>query len=521
MIVYRASGPDGIFRLYRRSMDHFDSVEIADTENGANPFFSPDGQWLGFTVARTLKRVSLAGGPSQILAELPDYPRGASWDDAGYIVVGAASSGLLRVPEGGGNPTSVAAAGEGRRLWYPQVLPGGRAVLFTESRFNESLPRSDAPELQVLELETGRRRVLLPGLAGRFASTGHIVFVREGTVWAIGFDADRLELAGTPVPVVEGIEPGPFSQLAIADAGALAYVAGGREGSQHLVWVDRQGREQIIPVPPRGFTYPRLSPDGTQVALDVREGEIDIWICDLSRQTLRRLTFDPAQDEYPVWSRDGRSIFFASFRNQRWGVFAQAADGTGNVRLVGAGASELDPMSLSADGRRLVVRQGGDLLLLPLNPTGNVLPLLSRPFNEVNGEISPDDRWIAFQSNESGRDEVYVRPFPAVNDGLWQISASGGRQPLWARNGRELFYLGPAGLMSIPIETKGGFQFGQPTVVLEKAADRYWFATAGRAYDVSPDGQRFLMLKEDPQAAARLLVVQNWFDELKRLVPTN
>jgi serine/threonine-protein kinase len=284
------------------------------------------------------------------------------------------------------------------------------------------------------------------------------------------------------------------------------------------VWVDREGREEFVGAPSRGYTYPRLSPDGTRAAIDVREGEIDIFIFDFGRRTLTPLTFDPAQDEYPVWTPEGRRVLFASFRDQQWGVFSQAADGTGNIQRVGSGASELDPMSISPDGRTLVLSRVGDLLLLSLDQTGSISPLLTGTSTEHNAEISPNGRWIAYQSNESGRHEIYVRPFPRVSDGRWQISSGGGSHPVWARSGRELFYISGAGLVSVPVQIGRPFEFGNASVVLKGAPERYWVATVGRAYDVASDGQRFLMLKEEQQAAARIHVVQNWFEELTRLM---
>ena len=518
-LVYRGLGADGVPRLYRRRMDEFESTPINDTENASIPFLSPGDRWLGFVVGRTLKKIALSGGASETIAELPVYPRGVTWDSES-IVVGGGDGGLLRVPVAGGEPVVLASAPAGRQLWFPEVLPGGRAILFTESRLGDTAPGSDVRELQILELDSGRRRVLLPGSEGRFVSSGHIVFLRGGTVWAVAFHPTRFELLGSPVPVVNEIR-GRITQFALADTGSLVYVPSDTVALRRLVWVDRAGREVSIAAPPRGYTYPRVSPDGTRVAIDVREQQIDIWIWHLERETLTRLTFDPAQDEYPVWTRDGHAIFFASFREKSWGAFLQPADGSGPAQRVGTGAKEIDPLSISPDGRTLVLATEGDVVTLPSTRTGDAVPLLNTRFAEHNAEISPDGRWIAYQSNESGRHNVYVRPFPAVSEGLWQISSGGGTHPLWAPNGRELFYISPAGLMRVPTELDRTFQFGRANVVLKGASETYWLSTAGRAYDISPDGARFLMLKEEQEAAARIHVVQNWFRELQRLMATS
>jgi serine/threonine-protein kinase len=254
------------------------------------------------------------------------------------------------------------------------------------------------------------------------------------------------------------------------------------------------------------------------VALDVRGENIDIWMWDFARETLTRLTFDPAQDEYPVWTHDGQGVLFASFRDGAWGVFSQPADGTGTARRVATAVREIDPVSLSPDGRSLVVTGAGNLGVVSLGGGEEVSPLLDMPFVERNGDISPNGRLIAYQSDESGRHEIYVRPFPAVDSGRWQVSGAGGTHPLWARDGGELFFLSPDGLMSAPVRTDSGFDSGTASVVLKDALNRYWLSTVGRPYDVSLDGKRFLMLKDD-ESSAQVHVVVNWFAELTRLVP--
>jgi serine/threonine-protein kinase len=357
----------------------------------------------------------------------------------------------------------------------------------------------------------------LQGSAGRFVPSGHIVFERAGSLWAVAFDTTRLEMLGSPVPVVQTVSGGS-SRFAVTDTGSLAYVPGA-SATRTLVWVDRAGREETIAAPPRGYTYPRVSPDGTRVAIDVRDESIDIWVWAFDGDTLTRLTFDPAQDEYPVWTHDGQRILFASFRDKSWGVFSQAADGSGTAERVGTGPAEIDPLSLSPDGRTLVGRAEGDLVAVPLSESADVSALMQTRFAELNADISPDGRWIAYQSDESGRSEVYVRPYPAMTSGLWQVSTSGGTHPVWAKNGRELFYLASPGLMSMPIQPGASFAFGNPRVVVKNAADTYWLSSVGRSYDVAPSGDRFLMLKEESQTTS-IHVVQNWQTELRRLLPT-
>jgi serine/threonine-protein kinase len=416
-LVYPAYGPDGQRRLYRRSMDQFESNLIENSENGTGAFFSADGRWMGFVVGRTLKRVLTTGGPAQTIAELSIFPRGASWDGEA-IVVGGGSAGLMRIPLNGAKPTVIVAATDGHELLYPQVLSGGRTILFTQSKFSAGARGAEAPEMQIVELDTGERHALAEGSAGRVITSGQLIFLRDGAVWAAAFDSNRLAVRGSAVPVTTQQDIGGF---AVSDDGSLAYALSNFAVPRRMVWVSRTGREETIAAPPRGYTYPRLSPDGKRLAIDVRDEGIDIWVWNFAGETLTRLTFDPTQDEYPVWTRDSRQIYFASFRDKQWGVFAQSADGSGTIERVKTGSQEIDPLALSPDGRTLVARIGADVFTLALGQSAEPSPLLATRFDEINAEVSPDGRWLAYQSNESGRHEIYVRPLAAGARGLWQV----------------------------------------------------------------------------------------------------
>jgi eukaryotic-like serine/threonine-protein kinase len=523
-LVYRGRGRDGVFRLFRRTLNQFDAVPVGDAEVEEAPFFSPDGQWIGFAIGTTLKKVPLLGGPSQTIAQLPATARGAHWGADGAIVLGVRGAGVMRVAAAGGTPTVVVAPKDGAQYWYPQFVQGGRAILYTST---DNAP--DAGNLQVAILATGERRTLLPGSAGHVLPTGHLVFVRGGSLWAVGFDEDRLQVVGTPVPVVEGVrvETGGAVQYAIANNGTLAYLPGGNTSrTAQLSWIDRAGHEDPLGAPPRAYVYPRISPDGTRVAIDIRDQDDDIWVWDLARRTLTRLTFDSTPDTYPTWSRDGRRLIFASLREKVFMPFWQLADGTGAVERLATSKSTLDQGSMSPDGKEMVLRgigpdTGEDVVLLSLE-NHEVRPLIRTRFTERNAEISPDGRWLAYQSNESGAPQVYVRPFPAVDGGRWQISPGGGTKPLWARSGRELIYVGPDGkLMSVAIQPGSAFTFGNATVVLD--GNQYFIAnTIGRTFDISPDGRRFLFVTSGPQeATSQLNIVLDWFEELKQKAPLN
>ena len=339
-----------------------------------------------------------------------------------------------------------------------------------------------------------------------------------------------LKTTGTASPVVSHVVtlPSGTAEFDIARNGTLAYVTGGTDAAPRtLVWVDRHGDEETIAAPARPYVATRLSPDGTRVALEIEDQNHDIWVWDLTRKTLTRVTTDPGSDRSPVWMPDGRRLLFSSQAGGVLGsLFWQAADGTGAAeRLLPDSPYVQRPSSVVADGTRALFMEGADLMMLTLDKDRRVQPVIQTAQSEQNGVISPDGRWLAYDSNDSGPSQIFVRPFPNANEGKTQVSTGGGSQPLWSRNGRELFYLAADGaIMSVSVEPGRKWTPGMPTKVIEKP----YFGGVGnsspRTYDVSPDGQRFLMLKQvatpDQSAApARIVVVQNWLEELKRLVP--
>jgi len=349
-----------------------------------------------------------------------------------------------------------------------------------------------------------------------------------------------------PVPVLDQVATSVgtgAAQFAVSRSGILVYVTGGASTKtvvggtgqmRPLVWVDRHGKEESIAAPPHDYTSLRLSPDDTKVALDARDQQSDIWVFEFARKTLTRLTTDPRIDGFPIWTPDGKRMIFESSRTGTFNVYMQAADGPGAVEQLTKSTNQLWPLSLSPDGTRLVIHSGspfeGDLDLLPLDGKSQPVPLMRTPFNEDHAEVSPDGRWLAYQSNESGQPEVHVRPFPDVNAGHWQVSPAGGAKPVWARNGRELFYFSGQALMAVPVQTTPTFSAGIPAKLFEGP---YYFADLlGRTYDVSRDGRRFVMIKNPPRLAAamgtgdqpattaNMVVVVNWIEELKQRVPT-
>jgi serine/threonine-protein kinase len=535
-LVYRARDEGGVWRLYRRTLDVLDATPISGTEGSYSPFFSPDGQWVGFTaIDNTVMKVPLAGGRPVRIGNIPGTVtlRGASWELNGTIIVGAWSSGLMRLSASGGDAVPLATPDDGRQYWYPQVLPGGRAVLFTASQ-----TMADAADVLVLDLKTGvRRTVVKGGAAGWYVPTGHIVFLRSGELWAVRFDPEKLVVSGEPVLVEQGlrVEIGGAVQFALANDGTLTYIpAEVNDVQRSLVWVDRTGHEEPLSAPERAYAYARISPDGTRVAVSINDQERDIWTWHLAGQTLTRLTFDPLPDGFPLWSPDGLRIIFASGNTQTPNLYWRAADGTGAVERLTKSPNGQIPNAITSDGTQILLGEvapatGSDLMRMSVPPTspssklGQPTPLVQTKFSERNAELAPGGQWLAYESNESGRGEIYVRPFPNVDGGRWQVSTGGGRTPLWSRDGQELFYVSPEeALMGVRLERGQAWRSGTPTRVFQ---GRYLFATAGqRAFDIAPDGRRFLMIKNsDPTARpqASIVVVQSWFEELKRLVPMN
>jgi serine/threonine-protein kinase len=350
----------------------------------------------------------------------------------------------------------------------------------------------------------------------------------------VPFDLANLQITGNSVPTLESVATTAEGGLdvAIAANGTLAYVPA-REtvGAQRtIVWVDRTGREELLPVPIRAYQNLRVSPDGTRVALDIRDQERDIWIWTFATKTLTRLTFDPAQDSFPVWTRDSRRIVFLSGRNGSTGLYWQAADGTGSASLLMKSSVVHLATSSSPDGKVLLVNEltsQPNLLMLPIPASAastpkTPQPLIETPAGEVNGEISPDGRWLAYQSNDTGRDEIYVRPFPNVNSGRWQVSTAGGRTPVWSHRGDELFFKSAdAAIMSVQVETGPSWSAGQPIQVARPGLFPA-IAVLPRQFEVSADGRRFLVIKDANVGAGQtqnqIAVVQNWTEELKRVM---
>jgi len=452
--------------------------------------------------------------------------RGASWGTDERIVVGGRAGGLMQVPAAGGEATQLFKPENQGQASYPQVLPGGKAVLFT-------LSGPGGGELHLVKLDTGEHRTVLPAaVAGRVVPSGHLVFLRGGALWAVPFDLSRFEAIGTPVPVVEAVrvESGGAVQFDVSDEGSLVYIPGTASTRETaLAFAGRDGSAELLTAPKRDYRNVALSPDGAHVAVQVADDDAaDVWVVEIARGTLTRVTSEPGFDGNPMWSRDGKSIVFASTRDRRWTLHRRAADGTGEAELLATfdKARLVRPYTWTPDGGTLLIDVDGDIGSIAVNGKGEWQPLIQTAAFEIQPAVSPDGRWIAYGSSEKGRPEVYLQRFPALGDRR-AVSVGGGYLPTWSRDGRELFYLRIGSTnapMRVSVQTNkdGRADIGTPEVFTKL---RNLLESGGyRPFDVSPDGQRLLVISRSGDAgtelqARQIHVVINWFEELKRLVP--
>jgi len=507
-------------QLYLRRLDRLKATSIPGTEGATKPFFSPDGQWVGFSVNGALKKIAIRGGAPQVICDTQAY-NSVSWGDDGTIFFTTTDgSGLSRVSANGGTPQVLTTPNRDHRERThrgPDALPGGTALIMTVA--TADITSYDDARIEVLTLATGQRRVLIQGgMNARYVSTGHLIYARAGSLLAVPFDLKRLEVTGPPIKVVDDVFTDPIMGLAnfaISRDGSLLYAPGGaRTHLNSLVWVDRQGRS----VPVNGIRRPiasvRLSPDGQRIGLGLNGATSEVWLHDVARTTSTRLVYGWDNDS-PIWSPDGTRVAFTSNRATPGGtnLFWQAADGTGVAeRLTTNGSLNQTPESWSPDGRVLVFRQweaatSSDLWVLSIAER-TIRPLLQTRASESAARISPNGRWIAYESDQSGRFEVYVRAFPGPSRD-WPVSLDGGSDPRWALNGRELFYRQDNKIMAVDVSTMREFASGTPRKLFD-GAYVLWPGT----YDVARDG-RFLMLKNEAQPVSQLILIQNWFEELK------
>jgi serine/threonine-protein kinase len=528
-IVFVASLAGKAPQLYLRPLDLPTGAPLAGTENATQPFFSPDGQWVGFFALGKMRKIPVHGGPVVLLSDAP-VPHGASWAGDDTIVYAPNfGSGLLRISSAGGTPQTLttpdAKQQEISHRW-PQVLPGGKDVLFTIQL--GSAANYDDARIVLLSLQTGKWRTLVQGgTYARYVSSGHIVYAHAGSLVAVPFDLSRLEVTGSPVPVQEGVVTSALTsggaEYDVAGSGLLAYVPGSAKPPERsLVWVDRTGAAKTLPAPSKAYSGPRLSPDGRLLAVQVSENSVpDVWIYEFVRNTLTRLTFGPGNSGNPHWTPDGRRVVYSTLTTSR-SFRSKLADGSGTEEVLVKEFADpgVIPYSVSPDGKTLLFgtynsagRQA--IQALSLDGSGSIQSFLQSTFNQSIPQFSPDGHWVAYMSDESGRREIYVQPFPGQG-GKWMISTEGGEYPRWIHSG-EIFFFSGDRLMSVNVETQPAFKSGTPRALFQSVG----YLGAGN-YDVAPDGQHFLMInREEALTSPReLKAILNWSEELKRRAPT-
>ena len=510
--------------IHLRPLDQLAPIPLPGTQNPFGLLFSPDGEWIAFTTreGRQLKRVALAGGAPEVICDLQAGARFPNWSDAGDIFFGT-PEGLYRVPAAGGIPEQMTEVDvEAGSHDLPHALPGGKGVLFAVGD-GPSPFTNEGYEIAVLSLETQDWKVLpLSGGAPRYSPTGHILFLRDQAgaapaqeLWAVAFDVDTLEVTGEPAVVLEGIDS---RKIGISRNGVLAYVpVTGRVGAR-LLWVDRGGRARPLTAERRSYTHLDLSPDGTRVVV---ESERALWIHDINSGRRIRLS----RGGFPVWSPDGQWVNFVSRVGQQGRLNRVRADGSSEPEpfaedpgptLTGSFDQTWGvPFSIPPDGEALAVAQrNGDIWVVPR--ADDPRPLLDGPFEERTPTVSNNGRWLAYVSNETGQDEVYVTPYPGPGP-KESVSLGGGLSPAWSADGRELFYRDSNRVMVVDIETDPSFVAGTPR---ELFTGNYRGDLHGHSgWDVAPDGQHFVMI-ESPESV-EINIVLNWHEELKRLVPVD
>jgi serine/threonine-protein kinase len=527
-VVFAVRGADGVPRLATRALDQSRVTPLASTENAQAPFFSPSSEWIGFFADGKLKKISVQGGAPVTLCDAP-RPRGASWGDDDNIIASLypGTVGLSRVPSGGGAPTPVTelnAEKESTHQW-PQVLPGSQAVLFKAYKFGDI----DNATIDVFSFKTGERKTVQHGVFARYLPSGHLVYIRQNTLYAAPFDLRRMELTAAPQPVLDDISgTGAFD---CSQNGTFVYAAGTVDSKRAIFWLDGTGKLQPLQAAPGQYLHPRFSPDGKHLAFAMSNGHgMDIWVQDLDRTDASRKTFLPGVNRYPLWTPDGRGIVFDSSDGTRHDMYWIRADGSGEAQRLTDDKVQGTPRSFSPDGKRIAFEAFGTSQSIwtapmegdPNRPRLGKAEPVQAPSDWPDGQFSPDGRWMAYVSAESGNSDVFVRPFPGPG-GKWQVSTGGGGFPIWSRNGRELFFVGPDQHIMVTsyTVTSNTFTPRTPRIWSEK---RFVNPVTESPYDVAPDGKRFAVILPTEDAREEKLVtgvtvVVNFFDELRRRWP--
>ena len=533
LVVYNVQDGNGTRWVYARRLDQMQGTRIPGADRARGFALSPDAQWLAFLDSGSIKKVRIDGGvPTTVVDDSRIVPplHGSTWSRAGRIVVAfAGAAGLMAVSEEGG-PLQALTEPAGERHTQPVAMPDGEHVLYTVHREGQS------PWIGLTSIEAPSQQLLIEGSDPRYAD-GYLFFWRDNAVWAVGFDENVLAIQGEARPVLQGVRLGraPVGSLSplggpmlldVSATGSLVHVPGGgsAEAPRIMTWVDQNGREEPVTATERLYAIPRISPDGTRIAVHIEDANADTFVYDLRAGNLMRLTFDRAPEIRPVWAHDGRSVFFRT-ESGGAGIVEQAADGSGPARRLVSLPGDGSPTAVTQDGKYLLFTRVGEKTardVWMLNRLdGTTTALVTDPGIQGSGTVSPDGRWLAYNEEPGG--SIFVRPFPDVNAGRWQVAPADAKWPRWSSDGRELYYQSGRAIRAVQvISDVGSFRWSSPRVVFEGSYVGFGGPAGSRNYDVGPDG-RFLVIKEGSSAGepTEIAVTLNWVAELKRRGQTN
>jgi Tol biopolymer transport system component len=534
-------------QLYLRRLDELQATPLSGTKDARNPFFSPDGLWIAFSAPGKVRKISVTGGAAVPVFDTANI-RGGTWSETDSIIFTDQNGGrLMRMSSAGEKPDALIPIDpNGRVRRWPQALPGGRAVLFTAHR---GLTGFEEADIEVQSLSDGTPKVVQRGAYfGRYVRSGHLVYIQNGTLFATPFDLDRLEVSGPAVPALQGLVASPaigVAQFDVSNDGTLVYVPGRNNSNSEvpIQWMDREGNATPLRITPANWSNLLFAPDGRRLALDISNAkQTEVWAYDWSRDSLSQLTFGPSAARWPIWTPDGLRIAFSSTRGDQvtHNLYWQRADGTGDAQRLTESKNNQSAWSWHPSGTFLAfhefdIQSRDDLYVLPVEgdeasgwKPGKPIVFLKSPFAERVAMFSPDGRWLAYQSNESGKDDIYVRPFSSsgAGPGKWLISTDGGTTPTWSRARKELFYATPdQRIMVVSYSVEGdSFRADKPRLWSE---GQFMPREAGggpqRSFDLHPDGNRFALAKvsetQTDNRQDKIVFVFNFFDELRRIAP--
>jgi len=524
-IVYSANS-----KLFLRNLSSLEAIEIPGTENALNPVFSPVGNSIVFFQLGKLKKLALNGGAATVLVTTDDVSRGVSWGKGGYIAYApSTNTGISIIPENGGTPKQVSfvdSLRNERTHRWPQFLPDGKHILFTVGYLDNPDYYEDA-NIDVVNIETGERKNIIKGAStAKYIKTGQIIYSKSGTLYSVPFDLDELEVKGPPVPVVDGVNGDLTSgtmHYSISDNGTLTYIPGDVEGGNRTLYLINENGEKTIDIPPDNYIEPRMSPDGKEIALVIRKNTgFDIWIYNMERKTLRKFTFG-GQNRTPVWSSDSKRIaFMRVLPSNEVGIFIKNADGSDKEEEVYHSNSRTYLDGWSRDGSILLVQLLGgsgnqtDIYYLKLNGEKRLYPYLSTRNDEYTSSFSPDGKWVAYLSSETGSYQVYVQSFPDKN-GKQQVSTKGSSTVVWAPDGKTIYYESNSIIYGIPITLSNNIIAGKPKEIIRGLS--LLSVDSGHTFDVSSDSKYILTTKPAKGSVnQKLVVVVNWFEEIENRV---